>query len=309
MDKGRVRLGFSMLASSLHTSHSVEPSQHEPGLAHEEQAGEHVLDISIMQWDLDAQLGVHRRFAFELLMPLRATIIQVSFNDLQGREIPEFSSIHHRDETISGIGDVVLGGRTGLVLPTDVPRWTLALRTGLSLPTANIEPDPFHLGEHGEEHQHMFFGSGTVDPVLGLDTNVAFDKWSLVGWAVTKATLYANQYGYRGSTVAVGGVGAQSGFGLERWSFLLQPEVFFETTAKWGDAPARNSGRTSLIATTGVFVMPRKGWQIHLLAKIPYYTRAKGGQLRWPFTAMLGFSYTFDLAKQDEDDHEHEHDH
>jgi hypothetical protein len=298
MEKGRFRIGLSMLGSYLHTSHTVEPDQQEPGLAAEDQPAQHVLDIGMLEWDIDAQLGVHRRFAFEIMLPIRTSIIEATFVDGDGDEIPGLQSIHHRDETIAGVGDLVIGGRTGLALPTDVPRWTLALRTGLSFPTGKIEPDPFELGENGQDHQHMFFGSGTFDPVVGLDTNVAFDKWALVGWTMAKLALYSNKFGYQGSKVLIGGIGAQSGFGLERWSFLLQPEVYFETPATWSGTSARNSGRTSLIATAGVFAMPGKGWQIHLLAKVPYYSWAKGGQLRWPFVAMLGFTYVFDVVKR-----------
>jgi len=209
-----------MLGSSLNASHGVEPEQAEPGVADADQPGRHIVDIGMLEWDLDAQIGVHRRFAVEIQLPIRTTIIQASFEDRQGDSLPDFQSIHHRDETIAGFGDVLLGGRIGLVLPEDVPRWTLALRPGISLPSGNIEPDPFELGEGGDEHQHMFFGSGTVDPLLGLDTNLAFDRWTLVGWVVGKAPLYANQYDYRGSRVAVGGLGARSGLGLKRWSFL-----------------------------------------------------------------------------------------
>ncbi len=297
MDKGRFRFGLVMLGSYLRASHDVDPGQEEPGLADEDQPANHDLRIGMLQWDIDAQLGVHKRFAFEVLLPIRTTIINATFTHADGRTLDDIDSIHHRDETLAGIGDVVIGGRTGLVLPTDVPRWTLALRTGLSFPTGRIEPDPFVLGEAGNEHQHMFFGSGTFDPVVGFDTNVAFDRWGLVGWAVSKLPLYANKHGYQGSKVVLGGVGAVSSFGLERWSFLLQPEVYFETPARWGGDPARNSGRTSLIATGGVFLRPAEGWQVQVLAKIPYYSWAQGGQLRWPFVAMLGFNYTFDVVK------------
>jgi hypothetical protein len=298
MDKGRFRVGLSMLGSYVHAAHAVMPDQREPGVALADQPAEHVLDIGLLQWDLDAQAGVHRRFAFELLLPVRTTIIAATFEDGQGRELPRFQSIHHRDETIAGIGDLILGGRIGLVLPDDVPRWTLALRTGVSLPTGKTEPNPFVLGAQGKAHQHMFFGTGTVDPVVGVDTNVAFDRWALVGWTVSKIPLYANRHGYRASTVVVGGVGALSGFGLARWSFLLQPEVYFETPARWDGMHDLNSGRTSLIATAGAFVMPAPGWQVHLLAKVPYYTWAQGGQLRWPFVAVDGFSYTFDVGNR-----------
>jgi len=296
MDKGRFRVGLSMTGSFVSATHSVAPEQREPGVPVGAQPDLHGLDVGLLQWDLDAQAGVHRRFAFEFLLPVRTTIIDASFYR-DGRELPGFQSIHHRDETIAGIGDVVLGGRIGLILPEDVLRWTLALRTGLSLPTGHTEPNPFVLGAHGLRHQHMFFGSGTFDPMVGFDTNVAFDRWGLVGWALTKAPLYENQYGYRGSTVVVGGLGARSGFGLERWSFLVQPEVYFETPARWDGRHDINSGRTSLIATAGVFALPADGWQIHLLAKVPYHTWSQGGQLRWPFVALLGFSYTFDLRE------------
>ena len=294
MERGRVRLGLTMLGSFIHASHGVPDDQREPGLSDADQPARHVLDIGLLQWDLDAQIGVHRRFAFELLFPIRTTIIDATFEDAEGAELPHVESIHHRDETIAGMGDLTLGGRIALVLPENVPRWTLALRTGLAFPTGWVEPDPYALGEQGRDHQHMFFGSGTFDPVVGLDSNLMFDRWGLVGWTLAKVRPYENHHGYRGSTIVVGGVGAVSGFGLERWSFLVQPEVYFETPARWSGAPDRNSGRTSLIASTGVFAMPADGWQIHLIAKFPYHTRARGGSLHWPFVAMLGFTWTID---------------
>lgn len=297
MDAGRFRFGLTMVGSYVHAGHSVEADQHEPNVEDQDQPAHHELDIGLLEWDLDAQLGLHRRFAFELLVPIRATIIDATFVDAHGEKLPGFQSIHHRDETIAGLGDISLGGRIGLVLPENVPRWTLALRVGASVPTGHIEPDPFELGEDGQTHQHMFFGSGTVDPAIGFDSNVAFEKWGLVAWSLARVPFYENRYGYLASKIIVGGVGAQSGFGLERWSFLIQPELYFETAALWNGTPARNSGRTSLLATAGVFVRPAKGWQLHLLIKVPTVTWAQGGQLQWPLVGSLGFSYTFDVGE------------
>lgn len=291
-----------MIGSTLKAKHDVDPDQFEPGIPEGEQARQHALSIGMLEWDFDAQIGVHRRFAFEVFVPVRTTIIDASFEGGGGEPLPNFESIHHRDETIAGVGDVTLGGRTGLVLPTDVPRWTFALRTAVSLPTGDIKPDPFKLGADGHEHQHMFFGSGTVDPIIGFDTNIALNKWGLTAWSMARLPLYANQHGYQGSKVVVGGIGAQSGFGLKRFVFLLQPEAYFETPAVWSGEPARNSGRTNLLATGGVFVRLPKGWQVHGLLKVPFFTRAQGGQLRWPFVGIVGFSYTFNTIR---DAHDH----
>ena len=297
MERGRFRIGMSMIGSFMHTSHEVEPIQREPGLPAELQPTEHVLDSGLLEWDLDAQLGVHRRFAFELMLPIRVTMIDASFR-LGDSELIDFQSIHHRDETIAGLGDMVVGGRTAVVLPEDVKRWTLVLRAGASLPTGRTEPNPFALALRGEDHQHTFFGSGTVDPFVGFDTNVAFEKWNLVAWSAAKIPVYRNRHGYRASRVLVGGIGARADFGLEKWSFLLQPEVYFETPASWGTAPARNSGRVSLLATGGVFFSPTPKWQLHLQAKVPYQTWSQNGELRWPFVGVLGFSYVFDVGRR-----------
>jgi len=284
-----------MLGSFVGVSHLVDPGQEEPQLPDELQPREHELKIAALQWNLQSTIGLHRRFGFEITLPIRTTVIRARFNDESGAEIDNVESIHHRNETLAGVGDLTLGGRVVAVLPDDVDGWTLALRGALSLPTGNIEADPFVLGEDGQVHQHMFFGSGTFDPMVGLDTRYAFDKWSLVGWGSMQLRLYENSQGYRGSSVVGGGFGAQSAFGLERWAFMLQPEVYFETAARWAGEAARNSGRTSLLGTVGVFAFPAPQWQINALAKIPAYTWSQGGQVRWPVVGLLGFTFTFDI--------------
>jgi hypothetical protein len=298
MEKGRIRFGAAMIGTFLHTEHEVEPDQREPGLPDEQQPRRHIIDMGVMEWDLDAQIGLHRRFAFEAFLPIRANVIRADFDDANGRRLPaDLESIHHRDETIAGVGDLLLGARIGLVRPENVRRWILDLRLGLSQPTGKTEPNPFTLGAQGLEHQHMFFGSGTFDPLVGLETQAIFQKWRLVGWAQARVPLYANRHGYRDSRTFVAGLGAQTGFGLERWGFLLQPEVYVETPALWEGRPARNSGRVSLLGAGGVFVSVTERWLVHALVKVPVFTRAHGGQLRWPAVGILGFSYTFDLRR------------
>ena len=294
--EGRVRLGFAAMGSYLHAEHDVDRNQLEPGLPEAQQPRRHVLDIGLLEWDLDAQVGLSRRFALELMIPLRMNIIAAEFERDDGEPVEDFTSIHHRDEVVAGIGDLMLGSRIGVIRSSNVPRLSVDIRAGATLPTGHTEPDPFVLGEEGHEHQHMFFGSGTVDPVAGVEGQVAFSSWNVVSWAQTKLPMYQNRHGYRASRLILGGVGGQTSFGLKRWSFLVQAEVHAESPARWGDKEARNSGRTSLLATAGAFASVGSDWQTYALAKVPYYTRTRGGQLFWPLAAIFGLSYTFSIS-------------
>jgi hypothetical protein len=285
-----------MTGTYLRAGHDVEPSQQEPDLPTDQQVARHDLKIGLLQWDFNARIGMHERFAAEIFLPVRVNFIDAEFEDTNGQRLPDYESIHHRDETIAGVGDLVLGGRIGLVRPQDVPRWNLDLRLGVSQPTGRIEPDPFVLGEAGHEHQHMFFGTGTFDPQVGVETQVTFDKWRLVGWTASRYPLYENRYGYRASRFIAAGVGANTGFGLKRTSFLLQPEIFYETPARWSGVAARNSGRVSLLAAGGVFFAPVDRLYLHAIVKVPYFTKSQGGQLRWPVVGVVGFTVSFDAS-------------
>lgn len=301
MDAGRIRLGASMLGTWIHTEHVVAHDEPEPGVPADMQPYRHLVDMTLLEWDFDAQIGFSRRFAFEAFLPVRVTVLRAAFRTRDGRDLRRATSIHHRDETIAGLGDIVLGGRIGLVLPDDVPGWNLDLRLGTTIPTGHTETDPFALGERGLAHQHVFFGSGTVDPVVGLESNVALAKLGITAWLSSRVPVYRNHFGYRHSRSIVAGVGVLSGFGLRRWTFLLQPEVYWESRALWPERAAMNSGRTSLIATGGVFVRPgkqRTPVQLHALLKVPYFTVTHGGTLRWPVLALVGATVTFDTRPQ-----------
>jgi hypothetical protein len=87
----------------------------------------------------------------------------------------------------------------------------------------------------------MFFGNGTVDPIVGLEASYLFEAFRLAGWANVRVPLYDNGRGYKGSTQITGGLGVDAGFGLERWRFQLGPEVYHETPATWAGEPARTA--------------------------------------------------------------------
>lgn len=285
-------MSLHWLGTFMHAEHGVDEDQFEPGIPQEAQARAHGLDFVMLDWNLAAALGLTDWLEVEATLPVRLIRIAPRFYDANDRELPAFRSIHHRAETLFGVGDLSLTGRFRVVAARLVPRWTLDVRAGLSFPTGGTEPNPFELARRGVSHQHMFFGTGTFDPIVGLDTAYAFEALSVFGWASVKAPVYENKHGYRGPTQVAGGLGVETGFGLDAWRFQLGPEVYHETPATWSGEPAKNSGRTDLIATAGVRFMPSASWNLHLLAKVPWTVRAEGGQLSTPFLAILGVSYS-----------------
>lgn len=289
-------MSLGLTGTAVHTSHDVDPADWEPGTPPAGQPREHVLDYTLGDVTLDGSLDLTRRFGVQLTIPFRTIRQRVQFLDPDGNEIA-FTSIHHRDETLTGIGDVSLSGRYSLLAE---PRgWIVEARVGVSIPTGHTEPNPFELGRQGLPHEHMFFGTGTLDPLAGIDASCDLGGWRLVGWGSGRGALYQNTQGYRAGAVFAVGLGLQSGLGLRSWSFLIQPEVYFELPSGWAGEKhdpdmMMGSGRLDLIATGGITWAPSSAWQARLLIKVPYYTDAFG-QLDIPLIGVLSVSYGADL--------------
>ena len=106
-----------------------------------------------------------------MAVPIRVTRLEASFHDQNGQTLESFESIHHDTETLAGLGDVRIGAQFQVLNPSIVSGLILAVGAGLEVPTGHVEPDPFELGRQGIKHQHMFFGSGTVNPYASLALN------------------------------------------------------------------------------------------------------------------------------------------
>ena len=278
------------------------------------QAAEHEQDFVLVDLNLFATLGLSERFALELRQPLRYVNVQATFLDDQGRVMPGFTSIHHRDETLVGPGDTEVGGRFRILRPKLGQDTTLDATFGVSLPVGKTEDNPFALGRRGLDHQHIQFGSGTFDPLAGFELSHGFGAFSLVGWASGRASLYENSHGFQSGARIAAGVSAASGFGLQQWQFTAGPELYHEQPSQWNDEPEPiNSGRTDVIASAGVFFLPSAAFEMHAIVKKPFTVRALGGQLDIPFTFVLGASINFGVfgeASHEHGEHEHgEHEH
>jgi hypothetical protein len=285
------------LMTYIEAEHPVEEAQWEPQIDDPaQQAHHHALTFGFGAANVVAAFGLTDRIGLQLEVPIRMALATAVFQDQGRANLPSFTSIHHRDELLFGLGDVSLGARLRLVRPTKARPWSVELRVGASMPTGRIEPNPFALGREGKVHQHIQFGSGTFDPVAGLDASLGFGSFSLIGWLQGSASLYENRYGYRGVSMYGGGVGLASGLGLRGWRFLFQPDLFVETPARWSGEDARNSGRTSLGLALGASFDVSPSLTASVMLKTSHTLAATGGQLDIPLISMLRLAYRGDLA-------------
>ncbi len=303
---GRLRVDLSFSATALHSEHDVDENQFEPDVAPEAQAHTHALDFALIDLDLVGVVGLSERLGVEVGLPLRLNRGRAVFVGADGGALPQFESIHHRNETLMGAGDLSLGARVAVLRPQGAQGWLLDISAGLSLPTGNTQPNPFDLGRQGEPHQHVFFGTGTIDPRLSAQAVYAAETFRLSGWMSGSTALVDNSHGFRASSRVAGGLGGQSSLGLDRFNFSAAAEAQHETPATWEGERAENSGRTDLFASFAAFWDASERWKVFSSFKLPFFTHAKGGQLDTPFIVGLGLSYVVDLLPAP---HDHVHGH
>lgn len=239
---------------------------------------------------LNATYGLSDSLAIDVQAPFRMTHTTVKFRGLSGGPLPPgYESIHHRNETLRGIGDPRVAGRTGAsVAGTD-----LSVQLGLTLPFGRTEENPFALGDAGLRHQHVQFGTGTFNPFVDLHArrrvgplSVAVSGNALVPWL-------ENEHGYRAGIRAAGGIRASA----PAWKKLepgIRLDVAHEEPERWAGKVQQdgNLGRTD--ALLGVTVgYPAGSYHVSFDVAVPVWQRIEGGQLEYPAVVGFGISRAF----------------
>ena len=272
---GELRAGLSLGATSAIVSHeagcadpaSCSETPVQPLFMHKQ----HILPAEVRAL---GELGLTAALGAELQVPFRLVRTSIRYTTPQGYPYqPLDPDVHHRNETLVGVGDVWLLGRWagqfgGLML---------SVRGGASLPIGGTEPNPFDLGDAGKRHQHIQFGSGTVDPILALDITKSLGRWVVSGYAQGQAALYENGHGYQAGLK--GSVGAQAG--RKVWRSLTGVaglEGLYEGPERW-DGRIRqdgNLGRTEALAALSL-VQSFPKTTLGLSARVPVYRHIVAG--------------------------------
>jgi hypothetical protein len=244
----------------------------------------HVQDITTAQTAFTVARGLRRGLAVEGVGFLRTVVTRIRFEDDQRRPLawPQ-GDIHHRNETLTGLGDpwLLLHGARGQ------GPWTLSARAGASLPVGRTEPNPFELGRQGRPHQHIQFGTGTVDPIAGLGLGRRVGGTSVALTTLGRFTVASNGHGYHSGDRYQAVLDATRRLGGP-WHGAAAVQLLRETAETWAGRIEEegNLGRTDvLLALSLTRAAGRSG--LTLGVQVPLYTRATGSQLSNPVIVSL----------------------
>jgi hypothetical protein len=239
--------------------------------------------------------GFTASWGVEAQLPFRLVYTTIRYTTPQGDPYtPLDPGVHHRNETVAGVGDVWLLGR---YLQT-LGETQVTARAGVSLPLGKTEENPFALGDVGLRHQHIQLGTGTFDPVLGLDVARLFGRIQVGAYGLAHLALYENSKGFQSGNRFYGGLnGGLKLFG--NLSGALGPDFVHERPERWGGEVRQdgNLGRTEVLANltltqkTGEMLMT-------LVVRVPFYRHIvmgdeAPGRLSSPILVSLIASYAF----------------
>jgi thiol-disulfide isomerase/thioredoxin len=283
---GRLTLS---LTSSLLTVHSTEILDDAQGPVRYD------ADLALIETRFSAEYALSSWLAIGVALPYRAVDVGVTYRDpTSGAEVSSAQAgIHARDERLHGVGDPAIN----VHVAREVGRARLHARLGASLPLGRTEEDPFLLGQIGQEHQHVQFGTGTVIPYLALEAQRTFGPVTGTMWGLAQPSVYDNDHGFRAGDRYSGGLSGSSALGTKAWTFGLSADVHGETAETWQGvvhADEGNAGRVDVLLGGNVGWRPVDGFAVVASFATPVYSHVSGPQLDYGIVAGLGVIASFD---------------
>jgi hypothetical protein len=249
-----------------------------------------------MEPGVTAGLGKGFQVSFHLPLDLKNSRIDYSLED-GTPYTPPYGNFHHRNETLFGPGDARLMARWTRGIPASPV--LLGFGLGAALPTGKTEEDPFAAASREENHQHLQFGGGTVDPLASFTLIVRGPSVGLLTSANARFPVYVNKKGYRGPILinATAGPTLRLPDPLRSVQLSLLGNFEWSSAESWGGVPGENSGMLAASMRMGLTwnVQPKLALQANLQTRV--YERSLGAQFTRPVTLTLGVSGFLDLRK------------
>ncbi len=278
---------MSSLVTSVHVVHpSVCPDIGPICQVRDEPPQLHDQRFTVAELRASLEYGLTDALGVEVQVPVRINHTTVRFTALDGTPLVlDYENIHHRNETLFGLGDPWVVGRHAWRLG----EVGLAARVGFTVPLGGTVENPFALGERGLPHQHVQFGTGTVQPLLGLEATRTWGRWGARAWGQAQLSLVENRFGFRGGHRFAAGLSTE-GPVVGALRFAVSADVVNEQPERWDGRVQQdgNLGRTDVLAGAGLaYPVGRVRLGLHL--RVPVYKHIIGdhGQLSYPGILQL----------------------
>ncbi len=182
-------------------------------------------------------------------------------------------------ESFSGLGDISVLGWYRL---NAVKRWTPLLNVGVSLPTGRTEQPRFRAElEDGNlvPVSRLQRGSGTVDPIIGLNLNWGSDPWTRFISLAARTPLYENSEGLRTGAVMEISAGAARYTPIRKIALFGRASWLHREQDVYRGTPVLVGGGDWIYFTPGVGVLVGKGVNVQAEVKLPVYRFLSNKQL------------------------------
>lgn len=244
----------------------------------------HVIRLDLFHTELLVDYGAKERLTLSLRVPYDVKDQRVRYTTLSGEPyVPPYGDIHHRTETLRGVSD----GQVTALFPLG---GSLLIGAGLSIPWGRTEPNPIVLGREGKKHEHIQFGSGTVDPVVSVLWTRPLGMLVLVASADGEIPLYENRHGFKAPVTVRYAAGPSIRFGTTGVS--LEYAGQYQSIGRWNGERDEGTG----FHNGGIFLrasfLPWKGFRVAPGIYREVYSRSLSSE-----TFHQGTTYSLTLSR------------
>jgi hypothetical protein len=190
---------------------------------------------------------------------------------------------HHRTERLEGVADFKL------FFTWLVGDWRLS--AGVNLPVGDTVEDPYELGDLGLNHQHVQFGTGTIDPLARVYYLLPLSDAVNISFGVgAQVPLMENRFGYHAPPMVDVTVGPR--IAVTDWLALSASYSFlYQGRAYWSGEPDPNTGYTlhgvqvalPMHTDSGFFIIP----SVYRALQVDVRDDADTFELDWIVTLSL----------------------
>lgn len=247
----------------------------------------HSQRMTMSQLDVRLAQGLSPHLGFELSTSLRSVRSETRYADLVGAPyVPLTVHSHQPNESFVGVSDPLLA----VTLGVPDAAWSPSARLGVHLPLGATEADPFDYARHGLRHEHVLFGTGTIDPAAGLAVSRRFAGTGVGALATGRFVLAGNRYRHRVGSRYEAAAWAERGIAAA-WRARVGWDVSREQAERWSGAFAGASApaRTDAFVTLGLAHASERSGTFAALVRVTQFSRRGGDEVRFPASLLVSW--------------------